>query len=79
MDQPSALIQEKLRPRILALLQQVRARSGRAGSFHVTWSLQTRTSLDLTLVPPEIRQRAEVTKTMEVLRVRRKEEGDGSL
>jgi len=71
-------VQEVLRPKILALLQQIGARSGRVGGFHVTWSLQTRTSLDPTLVPPEVRQRAEVAKTVEILRVTRREK-DGAI
>lgn len=72
-------VQEQLRPKILALLQDVGARSGRAGAFAVTWSLLSRTMVDLSRLPKDLLQQAEVTKTVDVLRVRRKEEGDGAL
>lgn len=72
-------LQEALRPRILALLQAAGAKSGRAGTFAATWSVQTRTGLDPTRLSPEARVQAEVTKTMEILRVVRKEQGHGAI
>ncbi len=71
--------QEVLRPKLLDLLEQAGAKSGRAGVFSVTWSLQTRTSLDLSLLPSKARKQAEVTRTVDVLRVKREEESDGAI
>lgn len=72
-------LQERLRPKILALLQAEGAKGGRVGAFAVTWSLQRRTMVDLGRLPKDLLKQAEVTKTVDVLRVRRKEEGDGAI
>lgn len=66
-------IQEQLKPKILALLQTHKTKTGHAGAFTAAWTLQPRTTLDRALLPADLLKQAEVTKTVDILRVLRKE------
>lgn len=65
--------QERLKPKILALLQAEGTKGGQAGAFAVTWSLQSRTTIDRTRLSQDALEQAEVTKTIDMVRVSKKE------
>ncbi len=60
---------KRLRPEILAALEAQHVKTGVANGHRATVSIQPRTTLDESLLPPEIKQAAQVTKSIEILRV----------
>jgi len=60
---------KRLRPEILAALETQHVKTGIANGYQATVSIQKRTTLDESLLPPDIKQAAQVTKPLEILRV----------
>lgn len=60
---------KRLRPEILAALEAHHVKTGVANGYHATVSIQARTTLDESLLPDDIKQAAQVTKSIEILRV----------
>jgi len=60
---------KRLRPEILAALEAQHVKTGVANGHRATVTIQPRTTLDESLLPPEIKQAAQVTKSIEILRV----------
>lgn len=60
---------KRLRPEILAALEAQHVKTGVANGHRATVSIQPRTTLDESLIPPDIKQAAQVTKSIEILRV----------
>jgi hypothetical protein len=62
-------ITKRLRPKILGALEASHGKAGVADGYTASVNLQTRTSVDDTLLSPQVRRAAERTKTIEVLSV----------
>ncbi len=60
---------KRLRPEILAALEAQHVKTGIANGHRATVTIQQRTTLDESLLPPDIKQAAQVTKPIEILRV----------
>ncbi len=64
-------VTKRLRRPILAALEAANAKIGAANGHRARVSVQNRTRLDESLLPPEVKRAAQVTKTTEVLHVER--------
>lgn len=62
-------ITKRLRPQILVALEAANTKAGTADGYRARLTLQTRTDLDQSLLPPLVKRAAQVTQTIEVLRV----------
>lgn len=60
---------KRLRPQILRALEAHHTQTGIANGYRATATATTRATLDESLIPNDIRQAAQVTKVVEVLRV----------
>lgn len=69
MKRLSEVTTKRLRPEILAALETQHVKTGVANGYQATVSIQKRTTLDESLLPPDIKQAAQVTKSLEILRV----------
>ena len=67
-------ILKRLRPLVLGVLEGSNAKVGVAGSHQAKVRIQTKKVVDPSLLAPDVRQSATVEKTIEVLKVSRRQD-----